>query len=145
MLVSHKWCPQDPVLCQSCLVSPATAWMRGWRTPSVRRCREHLLTPCLKGGGTQLGVSHLSQVISKRTGGNDLRLCQRKVRLDIRDNFFTRRVLQPWHWLTWQWWTPHHYMDVKAIWVWHLGTRDSDGLGSAGEGLNSVVSKAFSN
>lgn len=115
VVVSHKWCPQDPVLCQSCLVSPATAWMRGWRTPSVRRCREHLLTPCLKGGGSQLGVSHFSQVISKRTGGNDLRLCQRRVKLDIRDNFFTRLVLQPWHWLTWQWWTPHHYMDVKAI------------------------------
>ena len=48
----------------------------------------------VKGGCSKVGGDVFSQVISDKTRGNSLILGQGRFRLDIRKNFFTRRVIK---------------------------------------------------
>ncbi|KAF4791521.1 hypothetical protein TURU_129816 [Turdus rufiventris] len=76
-----------------------------------RRLRCDLITlySFLKSDCSQVGFGLFHQATTDRTRGHSLKLCQGKYRLDIREKFFTERIIKYWNAL------PGDVMDSSSL------------------------------
>ena len=76
----------------------------------------------LKGAYKQEGSQLLGRVDNSRTRENGLKFKERRFRLDVREKFFTKRVVRCWNscpeWL----WMPHLWRCSRPDWMGALGS-----------------------
>lgn len=107
-------------------------WLRELELFSLekRRLRDYLITHYhpLKGNCQEVGLGSFSQVTSRKSRRSGLQLHQGRFRLDVRKNFFIKRVVKHWNRQPRNWWveTPSlevfQRMDVALkdmVYWWH--------------------------
>lgn len=114
--VEGEYCPLlIPILRSPKLQYPHRAPGMHSQTPNLekRRLRGHL-------------IDRRAKQVSPETPGNSPQLPQGRFRLDIKEYSFTSGLSSPAEW------GPHRRGDLKAVWIWHLGTWVCGGLDNAG-------------